>query len=194
MGAEEVHLLGGVLIGPAAWVTRRLDRRTGVAVVAAVGRQDLVLVRVQARHADRILHRVGTTVGEEHLLMARARSINDALRGIATHVIGMLRGHRREPSRLLLDGLDHPRVLMADVDVDELTGEVEVALAVVVPEIAPFCGRNRQRLDLRLSAPGVEDVRAIEIVDALALGGVGRELHNFSSGMAAAAANASGRA
>ena len=187
MGAEEVHLLRGVLIGPATWITRRLDRRTRVAVVAAIGRQHLVLVRVQARHADRILNRIGTTVGEEHFLVARTRSINDALRGLAPHDIGMLRRHRREPTRLLLDGFDHLRVLMADVDVDELAGEVQVAVAVVVPEVAPLRGRNRQRLDLRLRTPGVEDVRTVEVVDALALGGIGGVVHGGSFAGTAAA-------
>ena len=37
---------------------------------------------------------------------------------------------------LLLDRLDHPRVLVADVQVDQLRGEVEVAGAVLVPEPA----------------------------------------------------------
>ena len=38
---------------------------------------------------------------------------------------------------LLPDGRNDLRVLVPDVDVDELRGEVEVALAVVVPEERP---------------------------------------------------------
>ena len=172
-----MHLLSGVLIGPAARITRGLDRCAGVAVVAAVCRQHLVLVRVQARHADRILHRVGPAVGEEDLLVTRARAIDDALGGLAAHVVGVLRCDGRQTRGLVLDRLDDLGVLVADVDIDQLTGEVQVAVAVVVPEVAPLRGGNRQRLDLRLCAPRVEDVRAVEVVDALALGGIGGVVH-----------------
>ena len=47
------------------------------------------------------------------------------------------RADRRELVRLLLDRRDDLRVLVADRDVDELRGEVEVALPLVVPEVRP---------------------------------------------------------
>jgi len=47
---------------------------------------------------------------------------------------------------------------VADRDVDELGGEVEVALAVVVPEVAPLGARDGDGVDLVLHRPGVEDV------------------------------------
>ena len=53
---------------------------------------------------------------------------------------------------------DHLRVLVADVDVDELGREVEVALAVVVPEVAALCAGDRDRVDRALHRPRVEDV------------------------------------
>ena len=56
--------------------------------------------------------------------------------------------HRRadgaELVGLVLDRRDDLRVLVADVDVDELGGEVEVALAVVVPEVAALGARDRR--------------------------------------------------
>ena len=67
VGAEEVHVPARVLVGHAAPVARRDDRRAGVAVVRAVGREDLVAAGVQARHADGVLVRVGAAVGEEDL-------------------------------------------------------------------------------------------------------------------------------
>ena len=58
-------------------------------------------------------------------------------------------------------------MLVADEDVDELGGEVEVALALVVPEVAPFRARDGERIDGRLDRPAVEDVAAVELANAL---------------------------
>ena len=71
-------------------------------------------------------------------------------------------GRHRRPDRaellgLLLDRRDHLRVPVADRDVDELRGEVEVALAVVVPEVAALGAGDRNRVDRALHRPGVED-------------------------------------
>ena len=49
-------------------------------------------------------------------------------------------------------------MLVADVDVDELGGEVEIPLPVVVPEVPSFGAGDRDRVDLILHRPGVEDV------------------------------------
>jgi hypothetical protein len=58
-------------------------------------------------------------------------------------------------------------VLVADRDVDELRGEVEVAVAVVIPEVASLAARDRERCDLVLHRPGVEDVLPVELLDPL---------------------------
>ena len=68
---------------------------------------------------------------------------------------------------LLLDRGDDLRVLVPDRDVDELRGEVEVAVPVVVPEPAALGARDRQRVDLVLHRPGVEDVLLVELPDPL---------------------------
>ena len=62
---------------------------------------------------------------------------------------------------LLLDRGDQLGVLVADVDVDQLGGEVQVALAGVVPEVRARGRGDRQRVDQRLRRPGVEDVRPV---------------------------------
>src|SRR6266540_933620 len=76
------------------------------------------------------------------------------------------RTDRAELVGLLLDRRDDLGVLVADRDVDELGGEVEVPLAVVVPEIAAFRARNRDGVDRVLHRPRVEDV-ALRILDDL---------------------------
>jgi hypothetical protein len=57
-------------------------------------------------------------------------------------------------------------VLVPEREIDELRGEVEVALAVVVPEVAPLASGDRNRRDRVLHRPGVEDV-AFRVLDDL---------------------------
>ena len=56
---------------------------------------------------------------------------------------------------------------MPEVDIDELGGEVEVAVAVVVPEVATLGARDRKRRDLALHRPRVQDVLGVQLLDPL---------------------------
>ena len=93
----------------------------------------------------------------------------------------MLRSDGRQQCCLILNRLDDLGVLVADIDVDQLRGEVEELVAVVIPEVAALGGRNAHRLQGLLSTPGMEDVFAIHVVDGLAVGGICRVLHRDSS-------------
>ncbi len=73
---------------------------------------------------------------------ARARRGGVAGRGIA------------KLARLLGDGLDDARVLVAEVDAHKLRAEVEIALARAVGEPAAFGVGDVQRLPGLLEAPG----------------------------------------
>ena len=139
------------------------DRGAGVAVVRAVRREDLVAPGVQARHPDRVLVRVGAAVGEEHLVEARRRVVDDAPGGLAA---GEVHGRRRDGGEqlgLLADRLHDGRMLVADVDVHELAREVEVLASGVVPDAASAAAGDHQRRQLRLRRPGVEHVVAVEL-------------------------------
>ena len=85
--------------------------------------------------------------------------------------VGVERGDRAQHVGLLLDGRDELGVLVADVGVDELAGEVEVAVALVVPEPRALGAGDDQRVERRLRRPGVEDVGPIVDV-RLRVGGV----------------------
>ena len=66
-------------------------------------------------------------------------------RGLGRH----RRADRAELVRLLLDRGDDLRMLVPEREVDELRREVEVALPVVVPEVASLAARDRDRVELR---------------------------------------------
>src|SRR5690606_26040774 len=66
----------------------------------------------------------------------------------------------------LLDRRHQPRVLVADVDVDQLGGEVQVGVAQVVPDVRAGSPRERERVQTGLGAPAGEDVAAGRLADA----------------------------
>jgi hypothetical protein len=83
-------------------------------------------------------------------------------RRLAARVVGERRRDRAEPGGLL----HQLGVLVADVDVDELRGEVEVSLAAVICEVRATGAGDRQRVDQCLRRPGVEYVSAVVGADA----------------------------
>ena len=149
------------LAAPAAGIAGHRDRPGRRAVVAAVGREDLVPAGVQPGHADGVLGGLGAAVGEEHHVEVAGRQLADQPGGLAAGVVGVDRGDGAELVGLLLDRRHQLGVLVADVDVDELAGEVEVAVALLVPEPRPLGPGDDDRVERRLRRPRVEDVGAV---------------------------------
>ena len=158
---------------PAAGIAGHGDGAGGGAVVAAVGGQHLVATGGQARHPDGVLGRLGPAVGEEHHVEVARGELGDEPGGLAALVVGMERGDGAQPLGLGLDGLDHLGVLVAEVGVHQLRREVEVAVAVLVPEPRTLGAGHDERVERALGRPGVEDVGPIVPV-GLALAGLQR--------------------
>ena len=133
------------------------DRCSGVAVIAAIPGDDLVASGDQARHPDGVLVGVGAAIGEEHLVEALGRAVEDQLGCLGPSLIGVRRSDGRQLLHLLDDAGDDLGVLVPEVGEDELAGEVEVALAVVVPDGAALTAGDGERGKRALGRPGVED-------------------------------------
>ena len=73
----------------------------------------------------------------------------------------MERRNGAQLARLLLNRCDKLGVLMADVHVDQLAREVEIALAVLVPEPTAFGPGDNDWIERALRRPTVEHVTAI---------------------------------
>ena len=131
---------------PAPRIAGGRDRARRGAVVAAVRGEYLVSSGVQARHADRVLDRFGATVGEEHTIQVARCDVGDQARRFAGRVIGVVRRDGAQRVGLRLDRGDQLRVLVSDVDVDELAGEIEPASAVLVPEVRTLPRRPPRRV------------------------------------------------
>jgi hypothetical protein len=104
-----------------------------------------VATGVEPGHAHGVLGRLGAAVGEEHHVQVAGRELGDESGGLAPVRVGEHRGDGAQPVRRLLDGGDEARVLVADVQVDELGREVQVAAALVVPEPRAFAPGDRER-------------------------------------------------
>ena len=163
--AEEAHDAAvGVVVRPAARVAGHVDRGVGAAVIRAVARQHLVAAGVQPGHPHRVLVGVGAAVGEEHLVQLTGGALGDQPRRLRAGVVDVLRRDGAQLGGLGLDGGDDFRVLVADVGVHQLGGEVQQPVAVAVPHIGTRRRGDRHRVDLGLRGPGVEDVLAVELV------------------------------
>ena len=143
------------------------DRRGRAAVVAAVGRQHLQPAGVALRHADRVLDRLGAGVGEEHLLeVARRRRppvglLDDQTARLAALVVGEARRDHAQHVGLVLDRLDHLRMLMAEIHVHELAGEVDPLSCRARPRTSSRARRRSPSGRARLGRPRMEHVGPI---------------------------------
>ena len=162
-GAEEVHVPAGELVRHPSPVARRDDRRTRVAVVRAVRREHRVTPGVQARHADRVLDRVGAAVRKEDLGEAVRRLVEDLLRRLPAVEVGRGGADGGEPLGLFADRGDDSGMLMPDVDVDQLAREVQQPVAGVIPHHGARAAGDDGEVETRLRGPGMEDVVAVEL-------------------------------
>jgi hypothetical protein len=104
---------------------------------------------------------VKNTMSSVLLVDADRRGLDDQAGGLAAGIVGVERGDGAQLVGVLLDGRDELGVLVADVDVDELAGEVEVLGAVLGPEVAALGAGDDRRVQSALRAPRVEDVLAV---------------------------------
>jgi hypothetical protein len=75
---------------------------------------------MQAAHPYRVLDRLRTTGGEQHMPEAFRGDLDDRPRRFAANVRGIGRGEGTQPVGLLLDGRDDAWVLVTEVGEDQL--------------------------------------------------------------------------
>ena len=106
------------------------------AVVGVAQRQELVVARVGAGDEDGEVHRLGATVHEvRHPVRSFGQGGDQLLGEVARLRVVIRRGDVRQLLHLLAHGGEHARMRVADADADVLRHAVEVAPAVVVPQV-----------------------------------------------------------
>ena len=121
VGVEHSHDPGHArLVRPAARVAGERDRPMRRPVVGAVARDDLVPTRVEPRELDRVLVRLRARVREKRHREVARRDLRKQAPELRARLVRHRRPDRAQLVRLLLDRRDDLRVLVADVDVDQL--------------------------------------------------------------------------
>ncbi len=144
------------------------ERKQRAAVEAAVERDHGRALRVRARELDRVLDRLGAGVEEGDARLAGDRhEVDEALREPDVVLVRDDREVRvREPRRLLLHRLDHPRIRVPDVHAADSAGEVDERVAVDVgDERALSLGDHDRQVDRER----VGDHPLLAVEDLLAL-------------------------
>ena len=139
---------------PAPRIAGRRNRAHRRTVIRAVARDDL---RLAGKHAGNLEGRfigLGAAGGEEEFLQPRRQNLKQfgaQLRARRRCITGRNVG---QLPRLLGNGFDHTRILVAEIDAHQLRAEVEIALARAIRDPATLGVGDVERLPGFLEAPG----------------------------------------
>ena len=123
-----------------------------------MARDHLLPAREQAGQPQRVLVGLGSAEREEERVQVARSQLGEQLAQAPADLGRELRRGKGEGFRLLGDGVSYAAIAMADVDAHQLAVEVDVALAVGVPEVDPLGAVDDDRVDLRLRGPREEGV------------------------------------
>ena len=126
-------------------------------MITTVGREDLLATSVQTRESNGVFVRLGAAVGEEHLGRAVKGVVEDEFGRPVALGIAVLGRDRGQQLGLFGNRGDDFGVLMTDVHVHQLRGEVEVGVAILVGDVNALRVANHEWVDRSLCGPGVED-------------------------------------
>jgi hypothetical protein len=110
-------------------------------------------------------------VGEEGFFETAGRDLVELLGEVGLRLVGVERGGVLDGAHLLDDGLGHLRVCVADADGEDAAEAVEVAVALVVPDVLPLAADERERL-LVVHRDGGEE-KLFVLLDDLGAGRLG---------------------
>ena len=150
-----------MFVRPTTWITSRGYRGGGVAVIAAIERQNFVFTGVQTRHANRVFVCIGTAISKENLVEVSTSAIGDQLGSFRTSIVSVLRSNRGEFGGLILNCLHNFWMLETDIGKYQLAREIQILVALVIPEITSQPPSNWHRANQPLGRPGVKHVGAI---------------------------------
>src|SRR5262249_28066799 len=134
----------------------------------AVAGDDFVAASEEARHFHRVFVGFGAAQGVEGF--GEAGDFGEFLAESATRFGGEPGSGEAQFIDLLLDGFEKFRVLMADVEVDELGGEIEPAIVVAVPEPDALTALQVNGVRTALDGPGEHRIVAVLLDDLFGIG------------------------
>ena len=149
--------------GPAAGIAGSGHRAHGGAVIGAVAGDDLVAAGEQARHLHGVF--VGFGAAERIEGFGKAGDFSEFFAESATGFSGETGSSEAEFIDLLLNGLEKFRMLVADVEIDQLRGKIEPAIVVAIPEPDALPAFEVHGIGGGLNGPGEHRIVAILLDD-----------------------------
>ncbi len=153
------------LVGPAALVAGEGDGPRSCAVIRAIAGDDLLPPGELPRHFDRVLVGFGPAEGEEEFLEVARHHFGQFPADLGAYSRGHAWPGVHQLFGLRFDRVNYAPVAVADVDAHQLRVEIEVSLAVGVPEVDAFALRHRDRVDGALRRPRKERMLFGEFYD-----------------------------
>jgi len=132
-------------------------------VVGAVAGDDLVASGIEPGDLHGVLVGLGSTQREEAL--GEPGDLGQLFTQLAARLGGEGGSGEAELVYLFLDSLEHLRVLVPDVDVDELRAEVQPLVALTIPKPHPLGLGHVDGVGLALHRPGEKGVVAVLLDD-----------------------------
>ena len=134
-------------------------------MIGAVTSDDLLPAGEHAGNLDGILIRLRATQRKEALFQIARCDLSQQAPKLPPHLRSKGRSHVQKAIRLLLDGRHDTRMTVADVDVHQLRGKVQVTAALDIPQVYPLRSRYGDRIDRPLCHPGKDSVLTVQAND-----------------------------
>src|SRR5690625_163343 len=113
---------------------------------------------------------VCAAIGEEHVVHALWGSLGNEPRCFGAWCRHMGWCNRGDRGSLFLNRCHDFRVLVTNIGVDHLRGEIDVALTGLIPEEGTLSFHHGHRAKRVLGSPGVKNVLTVQLISALAFG------------------------
>ena len=146
------------LAWPTAWISGELYCAACGTVVTAIGGEHFVAPRMQTSHANCVFSCFGAAICEEHHIeIARCEFGNEPC-CFATRIIGVHWCNSAEFVCLFFDCSNQFWMLVADVEIDELTRKIKVFFSVFIPEPCSLSTCNHDGVNESLRRPRMKDM------------------------------------
>src|SRR5262249_27068129 len=143
--------------GRAALIAAHAEAAVGRAVKAPILGEDLRPARNEASEDKRLVVGLAAAVDEEALVQVARRSLRHRFGQRYPLLRQHLRRHAACPLSLPLNCLDHSPVAVAEIAIEKLRQEIEIAPALTVVEVNAFAvGEFENGIFTLLNGPGEE--------------------------------------
>src|ERR1041385_7757 len=132
------HTRNSRLSSPTSRITGERDTTAGTAMIGTITGHNLLPSRKRTGNLHGVLNRFRSAIRKKESVDITGSDLSQFLAQKRARLGCHVRSHIRHGGKLLGNGLDHPRVPMANIDTHQLAIEIDEAFALRRPEINSF--------------------------------------------------------